>query len=93
MFDKKIVQPPKHLIKLIPVWKSGLNYAKVGFNPIEIKLFNRNNWRFMVLCPILELFQYTTPVFFEYDLKSCLILVDERKEQNKIKYNKKLEVY
>lgn len=84
---------PKYLIELIPAWKSKLNYAKMVFNPIEIKLFNRNNWKFMVLCPILELFQYANPVFFEYDLRDCIILVKERKEQNKEKYNGRLEIY
>ena len=41
-----------YLINIIPTWKSELNYAKVKFNPIEVKLFNRNNWKFIVILPI-----------------------------------------
>ena len=45
-----------YLINIIPTWKSRLNYAKVKFNPIEVKLFNRNNWKFIVILPILQTF-------------------------------------
>jgi len=76
-----------YLINIIPIWKSGLNYAKVSFNQIEIKLFNRDNWKFIVILPILQTFHYVNPDSFEDDLRDIIKIVDERKKYTKQKLN------
>lgn len=74
-----------YLIKIIPPWKSRLNYAKVKFNPIEVKLFNRNNWKFIVILPILQTFHYANPDYFEDDLRDIIKLL--MKEKNVLNRN------
>jgi len=82
-----------YLINIIPPWKSGLNYANVKFNPIEIKLFNRNNWKFIVILPILQTSRYVNPDSFEDDLRDIIEIIDERKKQTKQKLNKYLRKF
>ena len=82
-----------YLINIIPPWKSGLNYAKVKFNPIEIKLFNRDNWKFIVILPILQKFRYVNSYSFEDDLREIIKIVDEREKYTKQKLNKYLRKF
>ena len=79
-----------YLINIIPTWKSGLNYAKVKFNPIEVKLFNRNNWKFIVILSILQIFRYANPDYFEDDLRDIIEITDDREKYTKQKLNRYL---
>jgi len=79
-----------YLINIIPTWKSGLNYAKVRFNSFEVKLFNRDDWKFIVILPILQIFRYVNSDSFENDLRFIIKIIDEREKNIKQKLNRYL---
>ena len=80
-----------YLINIIPTWKSGLNYAKVRINSIEFKLFDRDNQKFIVILPVLQIFHYTNPDCFMDDLRDMIKTVDEREKYTKQKLNRYLK--
>ena len=89
-YSKESKKGTTYLINIIPTWKSGLNYTKVRFNSIEFKFFNRDNWKFIVILPILQKFRYVNPDSFEDDLREIIKIVDERENYTKQKLDRYL---
>ena len=76
--------------------KSRLNYTKVRFNSIEFKLFNKDNSKFIVILPILQIYRYVNLYSFEDDLREIIKIVDGRENYTKQKldrYLRRFDIY